>query len=308
MTEGIARVVVRSLALLAVWLAAAGVAAGEGGKPLVLQDMAWPDVQQYLKTNDMVIIPLGSTEQHGPHLPLGSDYYEATEMAKRVSARTGVIVAPVVLAGYSLYHTGFPGSLSLKPETMVQVLFETAEVLGRYGFRRIMFFNAHGGNRIVEAMAVHRINQTTGMFAVAIGESAPFPLRGPAPVGEVNDYHAGVDETSVMLFLRRDLVRMERAAKPVITNGPVVDELVALSREHPELQALGGATQTVPIETGKGGSLSEISSNGVWTNADPRTATAALGEAIVNRQVETSVAFIEAWKLAKAQPVARPAK
>lgn len=94
----------------------------EQGKPLILQEVTWTDVRDYLKSNDMVIIPLGSTEQHGPHMPLGTDYYEATEMSKMISARTGVMIAPVLLAGYSEYHSGFEGSLSLKPETMEQVL------------------------------------------------------------------------------------------------------------------------------------------------------------------------------------------
>ena len=143
--------------------------AQEERKPLVLQEMSWPDVRDYLKTNDMVIIPLGSTEQHGPHMPLGTDYYEAMGMSKLISARTGVVVAPVLLAGYSEYHSGFPGTLSLKPETMEQVLFETAEMLMKYGFRRFMFFNYHGGNNIVQQKIIHRINHTTEAIAVAIG-------------------------------------------------------------------------------------------------------------------------------------------
>jgi len=123
--------------------------------------MSWTDVRDYLKTSDMVIIPIASTEQHGPHLPLGTDYYEATGISKLISARTGVVVAHVLLVGYSEYHSGFPGSLSLKPETMEQVLFETAEMLMRYGFRRFMFFNYHGGNNIVQQRVIHRINHTT---------------------------------------------------------------------------------------------------------------------------------------------------
>ena len=78
----------------------------EEGEPLILQEMTWTDVRDYLEECDMVIIPIGSTEQHGPHLPLGTDYYEALGMSKLISARTGVVVAPVLLAGYSEYHSG----------------------------------------------------------------------------------------------------------------------------------------------------------------------------------------------------------
>jgi len=127
------------------------------------------DVKDYLTHSDTIIIPLGSTEQHGPHLPLGADYFQALDLSKRISARTGVVVAPVLWVGYSPYHAGFPGTLSLQPETMERVLFEVAEYLVQHGFRRIMFFNGHGGNGIVQANVIHQINHRTEAVAVAIG-------------------------------------------------------------------------------------------------------------------------------------------
>jgi creatinine amidohydrolase/Fe(II)-dependent formamide hydrolase-like protein len=140
----------RFFSLLIVLFVVLGVSgfAAENGKALVLQEMSWVDVKEYLKTNDMVIIPMGATEQHGPHLPLGTDYYESFGISKLISEKTGVVVAQVLMVGYSIYHSGFPGTLSLKPETMEQVLFETVEVLLKYGFRRFMFLNYHGGNII----------------------------------------------------------------------------------------------------------------------------------------------------------------
>lgn len=297
MKAGCSRVKRYCLIPVVLGLALAGFVPADTGKPLVLQDMSWPEVEQYLKSNDMVIIPLGSTEQHGPQLPLGTDFYEAFEVSKRISARTGVVVAPVVQAGYSIYHSGFPGTLSLKPETLAQVLVETMEVLQRYGFRRFMLYNYHGGNHVAQAMAIHRINHTTGGIAVAIGDGGEVPLQGKAPEKQVDDAHAGVDETSIMLYLRPDLVRMDRAEKPVIRYGAEAAELNALIREHPALAAVQPGIEIVPKETGKGGSIREFSSNGCVTDADPRDATAALGEQIVNRYVDSAVAFIEAWKL-----------
>lgn len=268
----------------------------ESGKPLVLQEMSWTDVRDYLKTDDMVIIPLGSTEQHGPHLPLGTDYYEATEMAKRVSARTGVVVAPVLLAGYSVYHSGFQGTLSLKPETMEEVLFETAEMLIRYGFRRIMFFNYHGGNRIVESKVIHRINHTTEAVAVSIGIGAAFQRGSDRVEGVSYDEHAGISETSLMLYLKPKLVRMERAEKPRLHFTPRMRKLFQLSQEYPELGAVVGALQAVPEETKKGGASHEISSNGIWSSGDPKRATKERGERTVRRMVDAAVRFIQAWK------------
>lgn len=268
--------------------------AGEEGKPLVLQEMSWVDVKAYLETGDMVIIPLGSTEQHGPHMPLGTDFYEALEISKKISARTGVVVAPVVMAGYSYYHSGFPGSLSLKTETLAQVLFETAEMLMKYGFKRFMFLNYHGGNSTAEANVIQRINHTTEAVAVKIGIGAAFQKRGkePAPF----DYHAGISETSNMLYLKPELVRMERLEKPTMTFSPKMKKIQELIEAHPELEEVAGAYLGVPVETKKGGASHELSSNGIWTFGDPKKATRERGEKSVETMVNYAAKFIEAWK------------
>jgi creatinine amidohydrolase len=264
--------------------------------PLVLQEMTWTDVREYLDASDMVIVPLGATEQHGPHLPLGTDYYEALGMSKIISAQTGVVVAPVLLAGYSVYHSGFPGTLSLKPETMEQVLFETVGMLMKYGFRRFLFFNYHGGNNIVQQRVIHRINHTTEAIAIAIGHGSPIQKEEE---GEFFDWHAGVDETSIMLYLKPELVKMERAEKPKIQFTPQMQKLQELSQEYPELTDVWNSIIGVPEETKKGGSSREISSNGIWSFSDPKKANSKIGEKTVNRMVETAVKFINAWKQAK---------
>jgi len=284
------------LCFLVAFLSPSDILGQKAGKPLVLQEMTWTDVREYLKTDDMVIIPLGSTEQHGPHLPLGSDFYEAKSMSMIISARTGVVVAPVLLAGYSVYHSGFTGTLSLKPETVEQVLFETAEMLIKYGFRRIMFFNHHGGNRVVESKVIHRINQTTEAVAVSIGIGAPFQRGLDRVEGVAFDVHAGISETSMMLFLKPELVRMERAEKPELSFTPRVRRLLQLSKEHPELEAVVSALRGVPEETKKGGASHEISSNGIWSTGDPKKATRDRGERAVSKMVEAAVKFIQAWR------------
>lgn len=265
-------------------------------KPLILQEMSWPDVQQYLKTSDMVIIPLGSTEQHGKHLPLGTDYYEAFGMCKMISKRTGVVVAPVLFVGYSEYHSGFPGTLSLKPETMEQVLFESAEMLMKYGFRRFMFFNYHGGNNIVQENVIHRINHNTEAMAVAIGHGSSIQKSDE---GEFFDWHAGKSETSIMLYLKPGLVKMEKAEKPEIHFTPRMKELQELAKDNPDLENVWSSLFGVPVETKKGGASHELSSNGVWSFSDPKSATKEMGKQEVEKMVETAVKFIEAWKLAK---------
>jgi len=245
----------------------------------------------------MVIIPLGSTEQHGPHLPLGTDYYEAFGMCKMISERTSVVVAPVLFVGYSEYHSGFPGTLSLKPGTMEQVLLETAEMLMKYGFRRFMFFNYHGGNNIVQQNVIHRINHTTEATAVAIGIGGS--LQKSDGDSEFFDWHAGKSETSIMLYLKPGFVKIERAEKPEIRMSPRVQELYELSKKYPELENVAGSSLGVPAETKKGGASHELSSNGVWSFSDPKSATKEIGQKKVEKMVATAVKFIDAWKLAK---------
>ena len=267
----------------------------EESKSLILQEMTWTDVRDYLKDNDMVIIPLGSTEQHGPHLPLGTDCYEATGISKLISAKTGVIVAPVLLVGYSEYHSGFPGSLSIKPETMEQVLFETAEMLIKYGFRRIMFFNYHGGNRVVENKVIHRINHETEAIAVAIGAGSTIH-RGRREEEVFFDYHAGIGETSSMLYLKPELVKMKRAKRPRMNFTPQMGELFILGQKNPDLMMVWESLLAVPEETNKGGASHEISNNGIWTFGDPKKATSEKGEKAATRMVEKAVKFIEDWR------------
>ena len=289
----------RFFSLLVVLFVVLGVSAFAAGstKALVLQEMSWVDVKEYLKTNDMVIIPLGATEQHGPHLPLGTDYYESIGISKIISEKTGVVVAQVLMVGYSIYHSGFPGTLSLKPETMEQVLFETAEVLLKYGFRRFMFLNYHGGNNIVQDKVMHRINHFTKGIAVAIGIGNSIQTEDEEE--DFFDWHSGKSETSIMLYLRPDLVRMDRAEKPGITFTPQMKELQELSKKHPELMHVWQKLFGVPAETGKGGASHELSSNGVWSFNDPKTATKEIGEKSVTKMVDTAVSFINAWKKVK---------
>jgi len=279
----------------AVFLFIASSASSQQGTALFLQEMTWTDVKEYLGSSDMVIIPLGSTEQHGPHLPLGTDYFLAMGVLEKISAKTGVVVAPVLLAGYSEYHSGFPGTLSIKPDTMVQVLFESAQMLLKYGFRRLMFFNSHGGNNIVQQKIIHRINQETEAVAAAIGYGGPIQVEDE----EFFDWHAGIEETSDMLYLKPELVRMERAEKPVIRFTPKMQELLALSKNSPELAGIWASLFATPTETGKGGASRDLSSNGVWCLSDPKQATRERGEKDVQGQVERAVKFIEAWKQAK---------
>ena len=284
----------RKMILVVVCLALSSGAAAKN-KPLILQEMSWPEVRDYLKKSDMVIIPLGSTEQHGPHLPLGTDYYSALEMSKKVSAKTGVVVAPLLWLGYCKHHMGFAGTINISPETMEQFLFESVQSLIQHGFKRFLFFNWHGGNDIIQGKLAHRINNTTQAVAVAIGHGSPIQKREEKKE-DFFDWHAGVNETSIMLHLMPGLVRMERARKPEIRFTPRMKKLMKAFSKNPDIQVVWDTFLGVPVETKKGGASHELSSNGVWSFSDPRKATKKRGEKRVDQMVDKAVRLINDWK------------
>src|SRR5580692_6555404 len=92
-----------------------------------LPHMTWPEVADLLTRSDMVIIPIASIEEHGPQLPIGTDFLAATERAKLIAQKTDVLVAPILLPGISPYHTEFPGTITLSHDTVQRVYFEAAE-------------------------------------------------------------------------------------------------------------------------------------------------------------------------------------
>ena len=143
-----------------------------------LPHMSWPEVQELVGRSDVVIIPLGALEQHGPQLPAGTDYLSAVERAKLIAQRTDVLVAPILLPGLSPYHMEFPGTISLSHETLQRVYTEAAQSLIRQGFRRILFLNSHVGNQYLAAYIVDRINMETAAVALELSTAvAPIELQ-----------------------------------------------------------------------------------------------------------------------------------
>lgn len=176
-----------------------------------LGDAVWPDVTQQL-----VAFPVGSTEQHGLHLPFSTDTDVAVALAQRLAAQRGdVLVAPPLPYGSSGEHQAFPGTLSIGPEATELVLVE----LGRSAsetFGRILLISGHGGNAIPVNRAVRRL-RSEGRDALAWAPR----WRG--------DPHAGRIETSVQLALDAARVRLDRAEAG---NTQPLAELMPVMREQ----------------------------------------------------------------------------
>jgi creatinine amidohydrolase len=111
-----------------------------------LQLMTWPEVEEYLKKSQGVIIPIGATEQHGPTGLIGTDAICAETLAWKTGELANAVVGPTMSVGMSEHHMHFPGSVTLRPTTLITVVRDVILSLARHGFRRFFFINGHGGN------------------------------------------------------------------------------------------------------------------------------------------------------------------
>jgi len=113
---------------------------------MLLHLSTWQEVEAYLQQSRGIIFPIGSTEQHGPTGLIGTDAICAEAIARGVGEATGAIVGPTINVGMALHHTAFPGSISLRPSTMIQVVRDYVTSLVKAGFTKFYFINGHGGN------------------------------------------------------------------------------------------------------------------------------------------------------------------
>ena len=267
-----------------------------------LPHMTVPEVQELLTRTDMVVIPVASLEQHGLHLPIGTDYLNGVEQAKLIAQRADVLVAPILLPGQSPYHMGFEGTITL-PSTLIQEVYvEATKSLIAHGFKRFLILNAHGGNRAITTFIVDRINQETAGIAVDLGAvSGPFRDRErmagvPRPAGAILDRHGGTPETSSSLYLMPTLVDIAAAEPADITMPTHLEAML------PEVLAGDPTALTVFLaeglkaeSTGKGTSSIDMSTTGVWGARDPKEATVERGRVSTEVFVDAAVAFIERW-------------
>ncbi|MEU6609675.1 mycofactocin biosynthesis peptidyl-dipeptidase MftE [Streptomyces shenzhenensis] len=222
-----------------------------------LAHTVWPAIP----TNALVLVPIGSTEQHGPHLPLDTDTAIARAVAKRSAAALATgpgsppMVAPAVAYGASGEHADFPGTVSIGHEALCAVIVETVRSLSLWA-GRVVFINGHGGNTATLHTAIPRLR--------AEGHNIAWTGCG-IPGG---DAHAGRTETSVMLHLAPEDVRM---------NAAVVGDTRPIPELMPELMAHG---------------VRAVSPSGVL--GDPTAASAEEGRTVLDVMVSVTVSRIAA--------------
>lgn len=113
---------------------------------MLLHLSTWQEVEAYLRRSQGIILPIGSTEQHGPTGAIGTDAICAEAIAKGVGETTEALVGPTINVGMALHHGAFPGTMSLRPTTLIELICDYITSLSRAGFQRFFFINGHGGN------------------------------------------------------------------------------------------------------------------------------------------------------------------
>jgi len=270
-----------------------------------LPHMTVPEVESFLDRSDIVIIPIGALEQHGLHLPIGTDFINGVERCKLIAQERDILVAPILLVGQSPYHMGFAGSITLSAETILHVHLEAVESLIEHGFKRFIIMNAHGGNRAISTLIVDQINQTTSGIAVSFGQAvAPFMKPTTDERLTLLDRHAGTPETSNSLYLMPSLVQLDKAVAAELTLPLHLQKMLPqVIQGDPTALMLFLAEGLKAKKTGKKTSSAEMSNTGVWGEVDPKEATAERGAHNNERMVNAALQFIDKWnELAEFKP------
>ena len=245
-------------------------------KTIRMEQMTWPDIKRAVEAGfTTVVFAVGSTEQHGPHLPTMTDARIGDDLGERVARKLGhTLQARTIDVGLSEHHLAFAGTISLKPETLLLILRDYVDSLARHGFRRIVVIPIHGGNFATVRQALEEARQAhpeidvtgftdlQGMLDLLKQNAADYGISAEAAGG-----HAGESETSMMMALEGRLVAADRFAPGYL--GP-----------------FGEAERKLMFEKG----MPALSSNGIL--GDPRTASAEKGEVYLERLADFVVSKI----------------
>jgi len=171
-----------------------------------LARISWSDAKEAFSKNDVVILAVGSTEQHGPHNPLGTDHLNAEAVSREVGNRTNTVSLPVIPVGVSEHHRQFPGTLWVSPKVFREYVKEVALSAVSHGAKKVVIVNGHGGNTASLLEVAGDLRRECSIFAAVV-------MAFPPGMMEVGGGHAGAGETSANLYWHPQLVKMDRAPK-----------------------------------------------------------------------------------------------
>jgi len=247
-----------------------------------LGEMTWTEVREAIAARVTAVVPLGSIEEHGPHVPIG-DYIVIDEITTRAAEATGDVVAPIIPYGYSEYFRNFPGTITLRPSTLDAVLTDALDCLLQHGFPRIAIFNGHAGNTGIVELITRRYRRTHGLVIPSI---APFQLvQAPELVARVYGAgvtlgHGGEPVGSLWMHLRPDRVQMQRAGawgRRTVFGCPT-DGLGAIK--------VDGIRVAVPLD------MEDVAPPDTGSLSDPTLGSPERGKTMVAHAIESCVTFL----------------
>jgi creatinine amidohydrolase len=186
---------------------------------IVLEEMTWVEVQEALnRAVDTVVVVVASTEQHGPHLPLGTDTFWGKALGERVTRRLGkALLAPVIAVGCTEALMSFPGTLTLAEGTLIAVIMDYCRSLARHGFKHVVLITSHEGDLVPMEKAAQKVKEQLPEIDVMAYSDVQGHMRAVCDAAEKGGieleaagFHAGEFETSVMLAVNPDVVAEDR--------------------------------------------------------------------------------------------------
>ena len=240
--------------------------------------LSWPEIQERLKIVDTAILPCGAIEQHGPHLPLDVDFFDADYMAKKVAENCKdpkPFVLPPIPYGVSYHHSEFKGTLAVTNNALSAFVYDIGMGLAQNGIKKIVILNGHGDNVPTLTYAAQMINRDARIFVcVETGETSDVDLYNL--IDTPNDIHAGEIETSTTLAIRPELVEMDKA----------VDDTLDLDNVYLDYTSERGVSWYMHTK--------KLSTTGVMGN--PTRATAEKGKKMWEIMIKKMTEFVETIK------------
>jgi len=257
------------------------------------EELTWPEMREAIARQPAVLVPFGTVEDHGPHLPISTDntILEAICLEAARRAPEEMLVMPLIAYGVDEHHMDFPGTVSVDIQTLIDYVADVAVSAARHGFTHILVVNGHGSNAPVADLVARQVVLETSVVCGAMSPNAAIDptlaeptfseMRRSAPGGVA---HAGEYETALMLYLRPDLVQMDRAVRE---EGQL--KIEGFNWDHAQPSILSWQDW-----------WSRMSESGVC--GDPTVATAEFGKALFETTVENFVRFVRAFRTLPLRP------
>jgi len=190
----------------------------------------WQEVEAYLKHSTGIIIPIGSTEQHGPNGLIGTDAICPSKIATGIADIEDILIAPTISYGMSLHHMAFVGTVSLKPSTLIRVVYDVVDSLYQHGFRHFYFINGHGGNIAPVTTAFSEIYAGLGASEMPPRcrlanwwRDASIAELAAELYGNAEGHHATVSEVALSYYAHPEAVKQVAMTPDIAPTGEIYD-------------------------------------------------------------------------------------